>query len=129
LNIERFIAKRIIKGSANANQLSSPIVKISVVGIALGLAVMILSVAVVKGFQNEIRDKLIGFGSHIQVVNYNNNESTEQLPISLNHDFIAKVKANKKVVHFQQYATKSGIVKTKVDNEGLVLKGVAADYN
>jgi len=129
LNIERFIAKRIIKGSENSNQLSSPIVKISVVGIALGLAVMILSVAVVKGFQNEIRDKLIGFGSHIQVVNYNNNESTEQLPISSNHEFIKKIKSTKNVKHLQQYATKSGIVKTKTDNEGLVLKGVGEDYD
>ena len=77
MNTERFIAKRIIFGSENKNQLSRPVMRVSVLGIALGIALMILTVAVITGFQREIRNKLIGFGSHIQITNYDDNVSDE----------------------------------------------------
>jgi len=129
LNIERFIAKRIISGAETGNQLSRPIVRISVLGIALGIAVMILSVAVVTGFQKEVRNKLIGFDSHIRITNYDNNVSDEPLPISSNQDFLKHLKANSDIKHIQQFATKSGIIKTKIDNEAVLLKGVGKDYD
>jgi lipoprotein-releasing system permease protein len=129
LNIERFIAKRIILGKDDDKQLSHPIIRISVIGIALGLAVIILTVAIVTGFQNEIRNKLIGFGSHIQVTNYDNNSSDEPQPISKQQDFLDGLKNNPEINHVQVYATKSGIIKTKTDNEGVLIKGVGNDYD
>ena len=129
MNIERFIAKRIIFGAETGNQLSRPIVRISVLGIALGIAVMILSVAVVTGFQEEVRNKLIGFDSHIRITNYDNNVSDEPLPISSNQDFLKHLKANPDIKHIQQFATKSGIIKTKIDNEAVLLKGIGKDYD
>ena len=129
MNIERFIAKRILSGSSASHQLSRPIVRISVLGITLGLAVMILAVAVVTGFQNEIKGKLIGFNSHIQISNYDNNISAEPKPISRIQPFLPEINSNPEIKHISVYATKSGIVKTKTDNEGIVLKGIASDYD
>lgn len=129
MNIERFIAKRILSGSGASNQLSRPIVRISVWGIVLGLAVMILAVAIVTGFQNEIKAKLIGFNSHIQLSNYDNNVSAEPKPISRIQPFLAALKSDPDIRHIEVYATKNGIVKTKTDNEGILLKGVSADYD
>lgn len=129
MNTERFLAKRIIFGSGSSNQLSRPIVRISVIGIALGLAVMILTVAVVTGFQTEIRNKLIGIGSHIQITNYDTNISDEPQPISKTQPFLDELKSNADIDHVETFATKSGIIKTKTDNEGVLLKGVGADYN
>jgi lipoprotein-releasing system permease protein len=129
LNIERFIAKRILSGSGASNQLSRPIVRISVWGIVLGLAVMILAVAIVTGFQNEIKAKLIGFNSHIQISNYDNNVSAEPKPISRIQPFLTALKSDPDIRHIEVYATKNGIVKTKTDNEGILLKGVSADYD
>jgi lipoprotein-releasing system permease protein len=129
LNIERFLAKRIISGAETGNQLSRPIVRISVLGIALGIAVMILSVAVVTGFQEEVRNKLIGFDSHIRITNYDNNVSDEPLPISSDQDFLKHLKANSEIKHIQQFAIKSGIIKTKIDNEAVLLKGIGKDYD
>lgn len=129
MNTERFIAQRIIFGDRSSNQLSRPIVRISVLGIALGLAVMILTIAIVTGFQMEIRNKLIGFGSHIKISHYDTNVSDEPQPINKNQPFIADLKNNPDIKHIQVYATKSGIIKTKTDNEGVVLKGIGADYD
>lgn len=129
MNIERFIAKRILFGTGNANQLSRPIVRISVFGIVLGLAVMILAVSVVTGFQNEIKAKLIGFNSHIQISNYDNNVSAEPKPINKFQPFMDDLKSNPDINHIEVYATKNGIIKTKTDNEGILLKGVDADYD
>lgn len=129
MNIERFLAKRIISGSGTTNQLSRPIMRISVLGIALGLSLMILTVSIITGFQREIRNKLIGFGSHVQISNYDNNISDEPKPISNHQDFLDVLKASPDVAHIQQFATKSGIVKTKIDNEGVLLKGIGSDYD
>lgn len=129
MNTERFLAKRIISSSGSGNRLSRPIVRISIIGIALGLAVMILTVAIVKGFQQEVRDKLIGIGSHIQVTNYDNNSSDEPQPISKTQPFLKEIQKDGPIAHIQIYTTKTGIVKTKNMNEGIVLKGIGADYD
>ena len=147
MNTERFLAKRIISGSGSSNRLSRPIVRISIIGIALGLAVMILTVAIVKGFQQEVRDKLIGVGSHIQITNYDNNSSDEPQPISKDQPFLKEIPIGTKVsgisysantgvekfasaiTHIQAYTIKTGIVKTKTVNEGIVLKGIGSDYD
>lgn len=129
MSIERFIAKRILTGSSASNQLSRPIVRISVLGITLGLAVMILAMAVVTGFQNEIKAKLIGFNSHIQISNYDNNTSAEPKPVSKFQPFLNDIKSNPEIKHISVYATKNGIVKTQTDNEGILLKGISSDYD
>jgi lipoprotein-releasing system permease protein len=90
---------------------------------------MILSVAIITGFKKEIQNKLIGFGAHIQITNYDWNASDEPQPISKNQDFITALRHDKNIKHIQLYATKSGIVKTKTDNEGVLLKGVGEDYD
>jgi lipoprotein-releasing system permease protein len=129
LNTERFIAGRIISGSGRNNQLSRPITKISVLSIALGIAVMLIAVSIVTGFQQEIRNKLIGFGSHMQISNYDSNLSDEPQPISSDQPFMEDLKNDPDIRHIQVFATKNGIVKTKTDNEGVVLKGIGADYD
>jgi len=129
LNTERFIAKRIITGSNKSKQFSRPIIKISILGVTLGIALMILTLAVVVGFQKEIRNKLIGFGSHITITNYDDNMSDEPVPIEKKQHFLPSLIQNPNIKHIQIYATKNGLIKTKTDNEGVVLKGVGPDYD
>jgi lipoprotein-releasing system permease protein len=129
LNTERFIAKRIISADKTSNRFSVPIVRISIMAIALGLAVMILTVAVITGFKNEIENKLIGFVSHIQITNYDANTSDEPSPIDMQQPFLLQLKNNNEIKHVQVYANKSGILKTATENEGIVLRGVGKDYD
>lgn len=103
--------------------------RISVLGITLGLAVMILAIAIVTGFQSEIKNKLIGFGSHITITNYDDNTSDEPQPISKIQPFLSELKNHPEIKHVQIYATKSGIIKTKTENEGVLLKGIGADFD
>ncbi|MBI2270737.1 MAG: ABC transporter permease [Bacteroidetes bacterium] len=129
MNAEFFIAKRILSGGRQTKQISTPIVRIAVGGIALGLAVMIITIAIVTGFQNEIREKIIGFGAHIQIINYDNNTSQEPAPISRQQDFLPLLKKLPEVKHVQVFALKNGLIKTKTDNEGVLLKGIDSDFD
>ena len=130
MNTEFFIARRLITGKGTGNKISRPIVTIAVAGIALGLAVMIISVAVVAGFKAEIRNKVFGFGSHIQIINYDENYSYEtEKPIKKNQDFLPLISKIKGVTHIQEYATKPGIIKTKENIQGVILKGVGKDFS
>jgi lipoprotein-releasing system permease protein len=124
--VEFFISKRIIR---NNKGFSKPIVNIAILGIALGLAIMILTLAIVTGFQKDIREKVIGFGSHIQIVNYDNNESFEGTPVTRNQSFLAELIRNPSIRHIQCFATKAGIIKTKTDLQGVVVKGVGSDFD
>ncbi len=90
---------------------------------------MIISVAVVTGFKKEISEKTIGFGSHIQILNYDSNRSFETRPISKNQDCIPKIKAIKGIRHVQVFALKPGIIKTDTDIQGVVLKGIGPDFD
>jgi len=129
LNTELFIARRIFSDKSVKRGISQPIVTIAVIGIALGLAVMILSVAIVTGFKSEISNKVIGFGSHIQIVNYDTNISFETEPINKNQSFFADVNELAGVKNIQEFAIKAGIIKTKTDIQGIVLKGVGSDFD
>lgn len=124
--VEFFISKRIISSNKG---FSKPIVNIAILGITLGLAIMILTLAIVTGFQNEIRDKVIGFGAHIQISNYDNNESFEGTPIDRNQTFVGELKQNPDIRHVQSFSTKAGIIKTKEDLQGVVVKGVGSDFD
>jgi len=129
LNTEFFIAKRIISGSGENKKISKPIISIAIIGIALGLAVMILSVAIVTGFKNEIRNKVIGFGAHVQIVNYDSNLSYETKPIDKNSAFYKFKNAIIGINHIQTFATKAGIIKTQENIQGIVLKGIGSDFD
>lgn len=109
--------------------MSSPIVKIGITGIALGVAVMIITMAVVTGFQQQIIHKLTTFTAHLQINDYDENQSLEPNPISLKDSVLKIISSAPNVKHLQAFATKNGILKTKTENEGIVLKGVSSDYD
>ncbi len=124
-----FIAKRLTLNKENRSSFSGPIIRISVIGIALSLAVMIIAVATVTGFKNEIRRKIIGFGSHIQIINYDANNSFETEPVLKNQSFLPLLSSTPGVRHVQVFATKPGIIKTKSDIQGAIVKGVGSDFD
>ena len=128
LNTPLFIARRI--NSAKQGKSFTGLIKaISRSSITLGLAVMIIAMAVVTGFQKEISDKVIGFGSHIQVVNYDYNTSYEPSPIDSESISITDLKSIPGVNHVQRFATKPGIMKTDDENHGVVMKGIYTDFD
>lgn len=127
LNIEFFIAKSIQSG--NKKNFSRPIIRIAVASISLGIAVMILAVFIVTGFQKEIRNKVVGFASHIQITRYNENNSLESSPVDREQAFYKQFKSNNDIRHIQVFATKAGIIKTDSDLMGIVLKGVDSDFD
>lgn len=129
MNTELFIASHILKSKSGPENYSNPIVKIAILGISLGVAIMIITLCVVTGFQKEIRDKVIGFGSHIQITNFDNNESFEATPIDRNLAFTEDLKKNNLIRHTQVFATKAGIIKTKNELQGVVVKGIGSDFD
>ena len=129
VNTELFIARRLVSEQKGDNRISRPIIFIAIMGIALGLAVMILSTAIVTGFKNEIREKIIGFGSHIQVLNYDSNTSYETVPVSGKQEFINVLKNKPGIKNIQVFATKAGIIKTEEEIQGVVLKGIGTGFD
>lgn len=128
MSLEYFIAKRIHFQQGKKN-VSRPAVRIATIGIALGLAVMLISVAVVIGFKKEIRNKTIGFGGHIQVSNFDNNNTFETNPIKVDKALMNKITAIDGVKHVQRFATKPGIIKTDTEFQGVVIKGIDKGFN
>lgn len=130
MNLELFIAKRIhFGGNKGEKKASSPAIKIAIAGVAIGLAAMILALSIVIGFKKEVRNKVVGFGSHIQITNLNNSSSYETQPICISPELISKLKNIKGVEHVQSYSTKPGIIKTDSSFQGIILKGVGIDYD
>lgn len=129
MRFHSFISSKISAHSGGKKSIARPIVKIAVGGIALGMAVMTLTLAIVTGFQNEIRNKVVGFGSHISIAKYDNNTSFEPQPMPQKQGFVKELENNPAIKHIQVFATKNGIIKTKTDNEGIVIKGIDKDYN
>ena len=129
MNFPYFIAQRLIKGRREGTSFSRPINVIAIVGIAMGLAVMILAVAILTGFKKQIREKVVGFGSHIQIMNFDSNLSFETAPISDTQKFISKIKEIPGIAHIEVFATKAGIIRTDEDIQGVVLKGIGSDFD
>jgi len=129
MKIDLFIAKRLIRERKSGATFSRPINVIAITGIALGLAVMILAVAILTGFKQGIRDKVAGFGAHIQVTNFDSNMSYETIPISSNQEFVTRIKREAGISNVQVYGLKAGIIKTADNMQGVVLKGVGSDYD
>jgi lipoprotein-releasing system permease protein len=129
MNLPFFIAEKLIKGRRQGTSFSRPINVIAIVGISAGLAVMILAVAILTGFKQQIRDKIVGFGSHIQVLNYDSNLSFETVPISTMNESFSNIRNIPGVKHIEVFATKAGIIKTDDAIQGVVLKGIGSDFD
>lgn len=130
MNYELFIAKRIIAGKKYKNSISSPIIKIAITAIALGIIIMLIALATGSGLQYKIRDKMAGFKGHIQIVNYdNNNSDVSTTPILKNQNFYPEFKEISGIKNVQVFANKVGILRTNTDFEGIVFKGVSSDYD
>lgn len=127
MNLPAFIANRL--GGKDKENLSGPVIRIAVITIALGLAVMIIAVAVLVGFQAEIRNKVIGFSAHIQIDNFDSNASYEASPVSIEQSFYPEMEEVEGIRHIQVFALKAGIIKTEDQLHGVVLKGIGPDYD
>ena len=128
MNLSRFIALRIYRSSDVGKQVSRPAVLIATIGVAIGLAVMIIDVSEIIGFKSEVRDKIIGFGSHIQISNSDAARSFETRPIAVTDSMLAALADNSGVKHVQRYSTKPGMIKTSDAFQGMVLKGIGPEY-
>jgi lipoprotein-releasing system permease protein len=129
MNTELFIAKRLFFEKSSKKYLSQKIIRIALIGIALGLTVMIVSVAVITGFKKEIRNKVIGFGSHVQIINFDSSNSYETRPVSRMQPFLEDLQSLDGVRHVQVFATKPGMIKTDEYIQGIVFKGVDTGYD
>lgn len=131
MNLPLFIARRIYADRDGARQrVSRPAIRIATVGVAIGLAVMILSVCVVLGFKHAIRDKVVGFGSHIQVANfYTLQSAAADQPVVMDDSMMLALRQTRGVAHVQRFAVKQGILKTDSDFLGVAFKGVGPEFD
>ena len=129
MNFEIFIVKKIIRSRPGKKSGANALVNVSVFAISLSMAVMILSVAILTGFKKEIKDKLTGFGSHIQISSLTANNSWEAGPICIDQPFLEKMKQDPDIMGIYPFATKPGIVQSGKELQGIILKGVEAGYN
>lgn len=128
MNLEYYIAKRIASEKNAGKEETKPAVRIAIGGIAIGLIVMLLAVAIVIGFKSEVRNKLIGFGSHIQISVAVDKDSAVE-PLTIDSAMMARLESGKAICHTQATATQPGIIKTDDNFHGIVLKGVSNDFN
>lgn len=129
MNLPLFIARKIYGGKNEGKQVSRPAIRIATAGVAIGLAVMLISVSVVLGFKHTIRDKVIGFGSHIQVGSFMTLQTGDFYPIQMDDSMLTVLKTIPGVKHVQRYAMKQGILKTDHDFLGVIFKGIGAEYD
>ena len=129
MNLEFFIARRLILDKETKKTVSRSMLSVAVIGVALSLAVMIIAIAIVTGFKYEITNKIVGFGSHIQILNFDSNESYETQPIKKDQEFLDKLSSEPYIVNIQEFATKAGIIKSGTDIQGVVLKGIGSDFD
>lgn len=128
-NWKFFIARRIYRSRAGEKEVSKPAVRIAMAGIAIGLAVMIVSVAVVIGFKHQVRDKVIGMGSDIVVSSIEGAQLYQMNPVVANDSLLSVIQNIPQVSHVQRYATKPGMIMTADNFQGMIVKGVAQEYD
>ena len=130
MNLEYFIAKRLITGKEHKISISAPIIKIAIAAIVLGIIMMLIAIATGVGLKHKIREKVTAFNGHVQISNYDNNSSeVSVVSISKNQEFYPEFKSVEGIVHIQAVATKGGIIRTADTFEGIIAKGVGADFN
>jgi lipoprotein-releasing system permease protein len=126
---ELFVARRLFREKENRHHLSRKIINIAVAGISLGIMLMLVSIAIVTGFKKEISDKVIGFGAHIQIVNFDSNLSYETVPVNRYQPFLHNLGSLEYIKSMHVFATKPGIIKTDENIQGVVLKGVDSTFD
>lgn len=129
MNLEYFIAKKLITAKNHKSSISAPIIKIAISAIAIGMIMMIVSVATGIGLKQKIRQKVSAFNGHIIISNFDDNQSQVSLvPVSTNQDFYPKFTSIPEVTHIQAVASKAGMIRTSKTFEGIIYKGVGKDY-
>lgn len=130
MNLEYFIAKRLIRGKEHKISISAPIIKIAIAAIAISVFMMLIAIATGVGLKHKIREKVAAFNGHIQIYNYDNNTSdVSVVPVSIEQDFYPEFTSVEGISHVQAVATKGGIIRTEDTFEGFIAKGVGSDYN
>ena len=129
MNVEYFISKRIVSAKENKNVFSRPIIRLTIFAIALSVAIMLISLSILDGFQSEITNKVISFGSHIQISNNEKISDTEEIPLELTDSFLISVHQNSEIKDVSNIIYDFGLVKTDDDFMGINLKGVEEDYD
>ncbi|MGY8886147.1 MAG: ABC transporter permease, partial [Flavobacteriales bacterium] len=130
MNFEFFIARRIIAAKDYKSSISAPIIKIAITAIAMGLIMMLVSIATGVGLQKKIREKVSAFNGDIIITNFDTNFSNDsQIPISKKQDFYPDFNSVEGIKHIQVTASKGGVIRTETDFEGIVVKGAGGDYD
>ena len=129
MSLPFFIARRIYRDEIGEKRASRPAIFIATIGIAIGLAVMIIAVSIITGFKSEIRDRLAGFDSHLRIFNLKAESAYESIPIMADDSLIAMIEGYKNVKHVQRYSIKPGMVKTSQAFQGIILKGIGPEYD
>lgn len=128
-----FLAKRFFSGKGQrdgqAGKASASTIRIATIGIAVGLAVMLVSVCVVKGYQRQVSEKIVGFASHFEIIDINSYSSPETYPLATDPAYVSEVRKTPGAVQVQRFSQKLGILKTEDDFAGVMLKGVGEDYD
>ncbi len=130
MNLEYFIAKRLITGNTHKISISAPIIKIAITAVALGVVIMLIAIATGDGLKRKVREKVAAFNGHIQIYNYDNNSSeVSVVPVSLEQNFYPQFKTITGISHVQAVASKAGVIRTEETFETAIVKGVGKDYN
>lgn len=129
MHFELSIARRLYGLRSEGRRISYPVVTIAMWGVAVGLAVMILSVCIILGFKDEIRQKVVGFGGHVELLNLESLTSSEAQPIVVDTALFQRLMGNENVAHVQRFATKTGMFKTNDAFKGFFLRGFAEEYD
>ena len=130
MNLEFFIAKRLISAKQHKSSISAPIIKIAIVAIAIGVIMMLVAFATSLGLQQKIREKMSAFTGHVTISSYDNNNSQVSLmPISTDQDFYPEFTTVEGIEHIQATAYLGGVIRTETDFEGIIVKGVGPDFN
>ncbi|MDT0622328.1 ABC transporter permease [Croceitalea vernalis] len=130
MNLEYFIAKRLITGKEHKISISAPIIKIAIAAIAISIIMMLIAIATSMGLQFKIQEKVAAFNGHIQIQNYDGNTSDVSVePVLLNKEFYPNLSKIEGVSHIQGVAVKAGIIRTEETFEGILAKGVNENYN
>ena len=130
MNLEYFIAKRLVTAKSDKSSVSSPIIKIAITAIAIGVIMMIVSIATGIGLQKKIQEKVAAFNGHVIISNHDDNQSqVSTVPISTKQNFYPNFKSVTGIKHIQAVATKAAMIRTETTVEGIIFKGVGSDYN
>lgn len=129
MNLPFFIAHRIYRDNDSGKQVSRPAVLIAMTGIAIGLAVMVIAVLIIAGFKGEMRTKIVGFGSHIQISGLEAVNMYDAVPVVVDDTLMRLVACYPDVKHVQRYSIKPGMVKTDDSFQGMILKGLGQEYD